>query len=138
MPFKTRAGSGRTLQRRGDDSRVVGQRADDRVLVEKGQRGLPLCLASRQLAKRAEMECSVREGDFTGFFQHFTGVPPRQAEYTLQDTGPLDAAGVQHGLGPLVRLRPDVADLAEQIGDIRRMGSVRPWPIRRTKRFTLS
>ena len=77
------------------------------MLVEEWQRLLRRRLMLDQLAQRAEPINAVRKGRFTGVFQGFRRMLPRQREQALQHARAFDAAGVQHRLRPVVRAVAD-------------------------------
>ena len=104
-PSPTEGRSCLAMDRPRDDGGVIVQRPNDRMLVQERQRLLLGRLALQQLANRPQPEAAVRKGGFAGFFQGFAGVLLGQRQQSLQHARPFDAAGVQHRLGPLLRLR---------------------------------
>src|SRR5580704_15217864 len=57
-----------------DQIRVLGQVANDRMLIEEGEQLLTRRLALEERAHGLEPVRAVRKGDGTGFFQAFVGM----------------------------------------------------------------
>jgi hypothetical protein len=72
MPQKTvRRSRSISLKRLGDDPRVIVERTNEGMLVQKRQLLLLETRAFEQLADRSQPERRMRKGGFTGFFQGF-------------------------------------------------------------------
>ena len=81
MPDKTFAHAGAirlTLERLSDEGAVIGQGSNERMLRQEGERFLLRCLAPHELPQRANAPATMREGNFTGFFQQVTRMLFRQ------------------------------------------------------------
>ena len=86
MPFKTFAQGGAiclAMDRPRDDSGVIIQRSNERMLIQERQRFLQVSLPLQQLANRPQSVATMRQGDFAGFFQRLAAMLPGQREQPL-------------------------------------------------------
>jgi len=93
---------------------VVGERANDRMLVEKRQWFLSRAAALEQLAQRAQAKRTVGECRLAGVVQLAARVSLGPARASLAARAALRFRGLEHGFGPLMGVRADRLGLGQQ------------------------
>ena len=88
-----------------DELAVLTQRTDHGMLAQKWQHLLLRRLTLDERSDGPEVKGSVREGDLAGLLDRRGGMAAGKAQEALEHSHSLDAAGLDHGLGPGGALR---------------------------------